>query len=252
MTDAALLRNPSPAAGSRFDPAGNRLLAALRSADRGHLEPHLKVVALRRGQVLFEPGDDVTLTHFPCRVTMASLQVVTASGREIEAATVGREGAIGGIVSAGSKPAFGRAVVQAPGAAFRIETARLEEAKSRSPAVGDLFDRYADTVVAQLMQSVACNALHDIEQRACRWLLAAHDRTGEDLIHLTQESLAEMLGVQRTSVTAVSRALQAKGLIRYRRGRVEVLDRAGLEHAACECYRAVEDHFARLLPEVAE
>lgn len=209
-------------------------------------------MALRRGQVLFEPGDDVVTTHFPCRPTMASLLVVTASGREVEAATIGWEGAIGGIVSSGHKPAFGRAVVQTPGAALRIETARLEEAKAQSWAIGDLFDRYSDAMLAQLMQSVACNALHDIEQRFCRWLLAAHDRAGEDVVHLTQEALAEMLGVQRTSVTAVGQALQSKGLIRYRRGRVEVLDRPGLERAACECYRAVEDHFERLLPEVAE
>lgn len=230
----------------------NRLLAALSTRDFAVLQPHLEPVALPRGKVLFEPGDDVVTTYFPCHRTTASLLIVTRDGREVEAATIGREGAIGGIVSEGHKPAFGRAVVQIPGDAYAIPTSHLEAAKIGSPRFGDLFSRYADALLAQMMQGVACNALHRAEERCARWLLAVHDRAGDKIIHLTHESLAEMLGVQRTTVTMVTGELQARGLIRTRRGGVEVIDRPGLERAACECYAAVEEHFAKLLPEVAE
>lgn len=230
----------------------NRLLAALSARDFAVLEPHLEPVALARGKVLFEPGDDVTTTYFPCHRTMASLLIVTRDGREVEAATIGREGAVGGIVSEGHKPAFGRAVVQIPGDAYAIPTSHLEAAKTGSPRFGDLFSRYADALLAQVMQGVACNALHRVEARCARWLLAVHDRAGDRTIHLTHESLAEMLGVQRTTVSGATSELQARGLIRTRRGGVEIIDRRGLERAACECYAAVEEHFARLLPEVAE
>ncbi len=228
----------------------NRLLAALSPREFGFIEPHLEVVELTRGQVLFEPGDDVALTHFPCCRTMVSLLIVTRDGREVEAATIGREGAVGGIVSDGHKPAFGRAVVQIAGGALCIPTSHLEAAKLGSGRFSDLFARYADALLAQIMQSAACNALHRAEERCARWLLATHDRAGDHVIELTQESLAEMLGVQRTTVTAITSDLAARGLIRTHRGRVEVIDRPGLERAACECYVAVEDHFARLLPEV--
>ena len=228
----------------------NRLLAALGARDFEILAPHLQTVTLERGKVLFEPGDDVVTTYFPCHRTMASLLIVTRDGREVEAATIGREGALGGIVSEGHKPAFGRAVVQIGGEALCIPTSHLEAAKNGSARFGDLFSRYADALLAQMMQSVACNALHSVEERACRWLLATHDRAGDSVIQLTQASLAEMLGVQRTTVTAVTGALANRGLIRNHRGHVEVIDRRGLERAACECYRAVEDHFASLLPEV--
>lgn len=229
----------------------NRLLAAVSAADFDRLVGRLDVVTLNRGQVLFEPGDDVTTTYFPAHKTMVSLLIITRDGHEIEAATIGREGAVGGIVSAGNKPAFGRAVVQIAGLALAIPTAALESIKDASPRFGELFARYADALLAQMMQSVACNALHSVEERCCRWLLATHDRAGDQIIQLTQEALAEMLGVQRTTVTAVIQNLEAKGLLRRQRGRVEVIDRRGLERAACECYRAVEDHFELLLPEVA-
>lgn len=230
----------------------NRLLAALGPRDLEVLKPHLEPVALKRGQVLFEPGDDVVTTYFPCHRTMASLLIVTRDGREVEAATIGREGAVGGIVSEGHKPAYGRAVVQLPGDAYAISTSHLEAAKTGSPRFGDLFSRYADSLLAQMMQGVACNALHRVDERCARWLLAVHDRAGHGVIHLTHESLAEMLGVQRSTVTTVTGELQARGLIRTHRGRVEMVDRRGLERVACECYAAVEQHFATLLPEVAE
>lgn len=231
--------------------AANRLLAAIAPEDFARIEKRLEFVPLERGQVLFDPGEDVAVTHFPAYRTMVSMLIVTSDGHEIEAATVGREGAVGGIVSDGNKPAFGRALVQIAGSAFAIPTAVLEEAKRASPSFGELFARYADTLIAQMMQSVACNALHSVEARCCRWLLHAHDRSGKQIIQLTQESLAEMLGVQRTTVTAAIQSLEARGALRRERGRVEIVDRDALERQACECYRAVEDHFSAMLPEVA-
>jgi CRP-like cAMP-binding protein len=230
----------------------NRLLAALRPDALAELSPHLVLVDLPQDAVLFDAGDDVEHTYLPCGPTQASLLVVTSDGQEIEAASIGFEGAIGGVVSAGFKPAYGRAVVRVPGRAYCIATSRLEEVKTRHTAVGDLFDRAADVFIAQMMQVTACNALHPIEQRACRWLLFAHDRSGDEPIRLTQETLAQMLGVQRTTISAVARALQDAGIIHIGRGRVTVLDRPGLEKRACECHEAVEAHFRKVLPKVVD
>jgi len=230
--------------------ASNRLLAVLKPTDRALLEPHLQLVGLDYGEALFEPGDDVVQTHFPLPGTMVSLVVLTRNGRAAETATIGCEGAVGGIVSAGHKPAFTRAVVQLSGLALRLETAQLEEAKRRSASLRDLFARYADALLAQVLQSVACNALHTLEGRLCRWLLATQARVGGDEILLTQETLAEMLGVHRATMIRVARPLQERGLLSYRRGRIRFLDQAGLEDAACECHAAVARHFACVLPEV--
>ncbi|WP_376089100.1 Crp/Fnr family transcriptional regulator [Roseomonas sp. CCTCC AB2023176] len=229
---------------------GNRLLASLRPLDRALLEPYLEPVLLTKGQVLFAPGDDVRTTHFPSITTMASLVIGTNDGRAAEAATIGREGAIGGIISSGHKPAFAQAEVVLPGPALAIDIGRLEEAKERSPSIRDLFARYADALLAQVMQSVACNALHPLHARCCRWLLTTQDRSDSPDIALTQEVLAEMLGVQRTTVSTVVGALRDRGLIRYARGQVTILDRPRLEAAACECYGAVRSHFERVLPEI--
>jgi CRP-like cAMP-binding protein len=229
--------------------AGNKLLSSLSPVDRALVEPSMSAVMLGRGDVLFEPGEDVTHTYFPGPGVVASLVVTMADGRAVEAVTIGREGAIGGIVSTGNKPAFARAVVQIGGAALRMDTSALESAKERSAAIRDLFSRYADTLLAQTMQSVACNALHAIDARLCRWLLTTHDRVDSDEIALTQEYLAEMLGVQRTTVSGVARLLQERRMISYSRGRMVILDRAAIEQCACECYRDVQNHFRAVLPE---
>lgn len=228
----------------------NRLLAALKADDRALLAPHLTQVALARGAVLFDAGDDVTTCHFPCDGTMVSLIVALPDGAFAETATVGREGAVGGIVSMGHKPAFARAVVQIAGTALRIDSDRLEELKAKSAGIRDALARYADCMIAQILQSVACNVLHSLEPRFCRWLLTAQDRVGRDQIPLTQEFLAEMLGVQRTTVTAAAASLQARGLIAYSRGRIAVVDRGALEATACDCHNAVVEHFERVLPGV--
>ena len=230
--------------------ASNRLLATFAPGDRQLIEAAATIVDLKRGEVLFEPGSEVAAAHFPSAGTVVALVVGIADGRTVEVATIGKEGAVGGIVSGGNAPAFARAVVQIPGPALRVELKALEQAKARSSHVREVFARYADALLAQVMQSVACNAFHPLESRCCRWLLTAQDRAGGETIPLTQEYLAEMLGVQRTTVSAVASALQDQGLIAYRRGAITILDRAGVEGRACECYQAVERHFRDVLPEV--
>jgi CRP-like cAMP-binding protein len=229
--------------------AGNGLLATFSPTDRAALEAVAEVVELARDEVLFDAGEEVPASYFPAAGAMISLVLYVQDGRTVEVATIGKEGAAGGIVSCGSAPAFARAIVQMSGPALKVPLASIESAKARSPHVRSIFCRYSDALLAQIMQSVACNALHPIEARCCRWLLTAHDRVEGEVIPLTQEYLAEMLGVQRTSVSPIARSLQDKGLIRYRRGRIEILDRPGLEQSACECYHSVERHFAAVLPE---
>jgi CRP-like cAMP-binding protein len=229
--------------------AGNGLLATFSPTDRAALEVVAEVVELARDEVLFDAGEEVPASYFPAAGAMISLVLYVQDGRTVEVATIGKEGAAGGIVSCGSAPAFARAIVQMSGPALKVPLASIESAKARSPHVRSIFCRYSDALLAQIMQSVACNALHPIEARCCRWLLTAHDRVEGEVIPLTQEYLAEMLGVQRTSVSPIARSLQDKGLIRYRRGRIEILDRHGLEQSACECYHSVERHFAAVLPE---
>jgi CRP-like cAMP-binding protein len=244
---------PSPATQSMSTAAawsGNALLASLKPQDRAMLEPHLETIEVRRGDVLYEAGEDVVSTYFPVTGSMISLVLAMRDDREIEVATIGQEGAVGGIVSAGHKPAFSRMVVEIGGVALRMPTERLENAKKRSPTLCDLFSRYADVLLAQTLQSVACNALHTIEERCSRWLLATQDRVATRDLPLTQEFLAELLGVQRTTISAAAQALQRRGLIHYRRGQITIADRAGLEEAACECYAAVEKHFRAVLPDV--
>lgn len=225
----------------------NRVLAAVPAIDRALLEPHVEFVELAQGQVLFEPEEDVVITHFPLTGTMAALVVVLEDGRTADAVSIGREGAIGGIVSAGHKPAFARAVTQIAGPALRIATARIEIAKQRSSVVRDLFARYADALLALVLQSVVCNAFHPMQQRLARWLLMTQDRIASNDLPLTQEFLAQMLGVHRSTVIRVAQSLQNDGVIRNVRGRITVLNRAKLEQASCECYGAVVRHYERIL-----
>ena len=240
---------PELAAGG-LTPLANRLLRCLSASDQELVQPWLADVDLARGSALFEPGDDVHLTYFPQGAAMISLVIIMPDGKIAEAATVGREGAIGGMISLGHKPAFTRAVVQIAGPALRIDTDRIEHAKHRSATFRDVFARYADCLLAQVLQSVCCNVLHTLEARCCRWLLTTQDRVGGDVLPMTQEFLSEMLGVQRTTVTAVAGSLQGRGIISYHRGRIRVLDRGRLEGLACSCHAAVLGHFEQVLPGV--
>jgi CRP-like cAMP-binding protein len=227
----------------------NRLLAALPLEDWQDLKLHLELVDLRADQVLCEPGRPLAETHFPLTGTLVSVLVILCDGKAFEAATIGREGVVGGgIVSDPEHPSFAKAVAQIPGRSVRIATSRLQKAKERSAKLRDLFARYADALLAQALQSVVCNAFHPMQQRFARWLLISQDRVDSNELPLTQEYLARMLGAHRSTVIRVARPLQEGGVIRYSRGRITILNRAKLEKAACECNAAVVRHFERVLP----
>jgi CRP-like cAMP-binding protein len=226
--------------------AGNRLLSTFARDARALVEPHAEMVDLSSGEVVLVRGQQVRASLFPVGPTMISMAVDLASGRSAEVASVGREGAVGGIVSCGHAPAFSRAEVLVPGPAFRISMEALEDAKHRSPFISNLFCRFSDYLLAQVMQSVVCNAFHSIPERAARLLLQVQDRAG-DRIELTQEAFAGLLGVQRTTVNAVIRELSSEGLIATGRGTVHVTDRAGLKRRACECYQRLEEHFGAVI-----
>ncbi|MBI1682498.1 Crp/Fnr family transcriptional regulator [Caulobacter hibisci] len=229
-------------------PLKNRLLASLPPEDFGYIAAQLSHQDLEKGKLLYDPGDQIDTVYFP-HDCVISLMTLMDNGAAIESATIGREGALGLMAAIAPRQSLSRAIVQAPGGASRISAAALREGVERSPILRDLIDRHNEALFGHAIQSVACNALHGVEARFCRWLLGFRDRIDVDTISLTQEFLADMLGVQRTTVTAVAGALQAKGLIRYRRGVVDILDRAGLEAIACECYGSVRKGYERLLPE---
>lgn len=228
-------------------PRRNGLLAALSEGDLRRLIPYLEPMALARGQILFEPHEPVSHVHFPAGAVL-SLVIPTTDGHIAEAATVGREGAIGAVANGTKRTAFSRGVVQVAGPAFRMEHEHLEAALAASPALGDLLSRYADALFAQVLQSVACNALHSVEQRCARWMLITLDRVDGEAVPLTQEHLAEMLGTHRVTVATALRDLELAGVIRRERLLLPVIDRPGLERRACECYAAVRAHFRSVLP----
>ena len=226
--------------------AGNRLLSTFSREARALLEPFGEMVELESGDVVLRTGEQVESSLFPVGPTMVSLTVELDGGRSAEVASIGREGAVGGIVSCGHAPAYSRAQVLVPGPGFRVPMEAVEDAKKRSPFVEHLFCRFSDYLLAEVMQSVVCNAFHSIPERAARWLLHAQDRAG-DRIELTQESFAGLLGVQRTTVNAVIQQLSSEGLISTGRGKILVTDRAGLKRRACECYERLEEHFGAVI-----
>ncbi len=225
----------------------NSLLEALPASDYALIAPHLTQVELERGRLLYDPGDLIDAIYFP-HDGVISLMTLMESGAAIESATIGPEGALGLMAAVAPRQSLTRALVQTPLRAGRISAERLHEAWEQSPRLRDLVDRHTEALFGHAIQSVACNALHSVEARFCRWLLTCHDRISDDSMALTQEFLADLLGVQRTTVTAVARQLQEKGLIRYRRGVVDIVDRGGLEAQACECYRVIRRNYQRLLP----
>ncbi|WP_411032781.1 Crp/Fnr family transcriptional regulator [Shinella sp. BYT-45] len=236
-----------PAAEWNPDTIDNNLLRALRADDWAIIGPRLEDWSAPSGTVLHQPGDTVRFAFFPRGASLISYLVVFEDGRAIETALVGREGAVGGIVSHGRLPAYSRAEVQRGGTFFRIDLHHLEEAKARSLTLRYLFARYADCLMAQVFQSVACNAAHSIEQRTAKWLLAAVERTGTDDQALTQEQLAAMLGVGRSYLSRVIQDLRQRDVVETRRGRIRVSDVDGLRALACECNDAVSRHFDDVL-----
>jgi CRP-like cAMP-binding protein len=226
---------------------GNNLLAALRDADRLLLEPHLVEISLPGGTVLCEAGEEVQFCWLPRHNAVASFVVTVDSGHAVEMAIVGREGALGGIVSHGLIPAYARATVMHGGSFYRLSAADLERAKQASPSIRFLFCRYADCLLAQVFQSVACNASHTIVQRAAKWLCAAVDRTGGSEIAITQDQFASLLGVGRSYASRVVQVLKREGMVSTRRGGLMVRDRDALVRAACGCNDHVREHFATVL-----
>ncbi|WP_296597133.1 Crp/Fnr family transcriptional regulator [Phenylobacterium sp.] len=222
------------------------MLDALPAQDHALVAPGLIQVELERGRLLYDPGDPIDYVYFP-HDGVISLMTLMENGAAIESSMIGPEGALGLMAAVSPRQSLSRAIVQTPLRAARIAVERLHEAWEKSAALRDLIDRHTEALYGHSVQSVACNALHSVEARFCRWLLTCHDRISTDTLALTQEFLADMLGVQRTTVTAVARSLQEKGLIRYRRGVVDIVDRAGLQAMTCECYSVTRNHYRRLL-----
>ena len=226
-------------------PLDNKLLASLPRDHFDRLLPHLSAVSLQQGIVLFEAGDEVDQVYFP-HSGMLSLLAVLRDGKAIETATVGREGVVGAMAGLGLYRTLVRVVVQMPVSVSKIAATHLRTVAAGSDPVRNLCIRYNEVLLSQARVTAACNALHSIEARFCRWLLQSADRAASDTIALTQEFLAEMLGVRRTSVTEVASRVQAAGAITYSRGVIRILDRPALLRMSCECYETLLDQSAAL------
>ncbi|MCB1431592.1 MAG: Crp/Fnr family transcriptional regulator, partial [Alphaproteobacteria bacterium] len=193
--------------------------------------------------VLYEPGQYVQTVYFPCGETLVSFMVSSDDGRTVETMQVGREGAVGGIVSQGRLPAFTRIMVQSGGKFLALPVAALDEAKIRSRRIDDLFARYADCMLAQIFQATACNAIHAIEQRTAKWILAAAEHNGGDEVLMTQDRLSAMLGVGRSYISRIIRRYKEDGIISVRRGRIFIHDIDRLRAKSCGCNTAIREHF---------
>jgi CRP-like cAMP-binding protein len=210
------------------------------------ISPYLEPVVFDSQAVLYEIGAPLMCVYFP-RTLVASWLTCTSDGAAVESSTIGREGVLGLLAVWGTQVTFTKAVIQVPGEAVRIPAEVLRKISSPGTPLYELFCGYTKVFVRQLSQSVACNALHSVRQRCCRWLLTTQDRVLTDHFPLTQDVLARTLGVRRASVAEVARDLQRAGLIRYRRGDITIVNRAGLEAETCECYRVLKGDFDQLL-----
>lgn len=226
---------------------GNNLLNSLIKSDIELLLPHLREMEAPKGKVLYEPGDDVKYAYFPCNHTLVSYLVIFEDARGVETASIGREGAVGGIVSQGLLPAYCRSVVQTGGTLLRIESVLLEEAKMTSLSLRHIFARYSDCLLAQIFQAVACNATHTIEQRTARWLVAAVRRTGDHLLPVGQEQLANMLGVGRSYIARILGHFKELGFMETSREKLMIKSLPALEKASCNCDALVGSHFSTVL-----
>lgn len=234
---------------SPHSPNQNHLLAALSAAEFEPLAAHLERVPLSLGEVLYEPGGQLQHAYFPT-TAIVSLHYVMASGASAESAGVGNEGVVGIALFMGGNTTPSSAVVQTAGHAYRLERSKLLQEFNRAGSMQRLLLRYTQALITQMMQAAACNRHHSIEQQLCRWLLLTLDRLPSNELVMTQELVASMLGVRREGITEAAGKLQRAGLISYRRGHIEVLDRSGLETHACECYAVVKKEISRLLPDV--
>jgi CRP-like cAMP-binding protein len=227
-------------------PLNNKLLAALPRDQFDFLAPHLTTVSLPQGDVLAEPSDEFDHIYFP-ESGMLSLLAVLRDGKAIETATVGREGVVGAMAGLGLYRSLVRVVVQLPMTISRIPASQFRKVTAQSEAVRNMCIQYNEVLLSQARVTAACNAVHVIEARFCRWLLQSADRAESSTVALTQEFLAEMLGVRRTSVTEVASKMQAAGAINYSRGQITILKRSALEKMSCECYQTLVEQSAILL-----
>ena len=226
----------------------NNLLRRLSPADYALIGPYLTEDQASPNDLLYSPGDDVQIVHFPCGPALTSYLVPSEDGRDVETILVGREGAVGEIVSEGYLPAYTRIVVKFGGPFARLPVARLGAAKLKSKTLRNVFARYADCMLAQMFQSTACNAIHSIEQRTAKWIVAAMDRTdGEPTVPLTHEQLATLLGVGRSYASRVIQIFRTEGSLDTRRGAFLVRDFEALKRRSCLCNEAVKSHFEEVL-----
>jgi len=232
-------------------PRQNRILATLPSADYQRLLPHLELVEMGLGHSVYESGGRLQYVYFPIE-GIVSLLYVTQNGSSAELAVVGREGMIGVALFMGGETTPNRAVVQSACKAYRLPAAVLKAHFAEGGAVQLVLLKFTQALITQISQTAVCNLHHSLDEQLCRWLLLSLDRLPDNNLQMTQELIANMLGVRRQGVTESAGKLERDGLIRYSRGLITVLDRAGLEKRACECYSVVNLETARLLPETAE
>jgi CRP-like cAMP-binding protein len=228
------------------DLRSNRLLGALEPASRRRLDPHLEPVDFKLGDMVCDAGGLLKHAYFP-QGSVLSLLTVLENGAAIETANIGREGAFGLFAAMYSRVSFNRCIVQLEGHTVRCPIQLLQYEFKSSEHVRDLFVSYSETLLSQVQQTVACNAMHSTEERICRWLLMMHDRAEGEALPYTHEFLSHILGANRKSVTLAAQSMQTAGLISYRRGTIQVLDRPGLEKASCECYAIVQERFDAFL-----
>jgi hypothetical protein len=226
----------------------NNLLRRLSTGDFALIEPHLGHAEAAAGDLLYNPGDDVEIVHFPCGPGLATYLVANEDGRDVETILVGREGAVGGIVSQGYLPAYTRITVKFGGPFVRLHVGKLNAAKTRSGTLRNVFARYADCMLAQIFQATACNAIHSIEQRTAKWIISAMERTDDDnVVPLTHEQLATLLGVGRSYASRVIQTFKAQGILETRRGSILVRNREALQIRSCLCNESVKNHFEEVL-----
>ena len=239
-----MLRRPRPL----LNPVehSNHLLDAFEPASRARIDPHIQQVNLVLGDVVCEAGGLIEHAYFP-KGAVLSLLTVLANGAAIETANIGNEGAFGLFAAMYSRTSFNQCLVQLQGGLVRVPIEILRMEFERSDHVRNLLVSYSETQLAQVQQIAACNAKHTIEQKLCRWLLMMHDRAESEELSYTHEFLAHMLGADRKSVTLAAQAMQAAGLIGYQRGKIQIVDRPGLEMASCECYAIVRERFDAFL-----
>ncbi|MEH2209343.1 Crp/Fnr family transcriptional regulator [Nostoc sp.] len=227
-------------------PQVNRLLAALPTSDYERLIPHLKLVSLPTRQVLYEPGEPITHVYFP-QNAVVSIVTIMEDGSTVEVGIVSNEGMVGIPVILGGNTTTTKAFVQVAGAGMQMDADIFRTEFNRGGAIQKLLLRYIRAIYTELTQSCACNRLHTLEERLARWLLTVSDRFESDDFPLTQEFIAQMLGVRRSGVTVAASTLSRAGMIRYQRGQISILNREDLEATSCECYRVIQKEFTRLL-----